>query len=307
MKRFTMTFTASIIIVLLSSKCNDDHSQQRVTTEKSIQWVTISGRNIFNIPTLVVTPKGVGPFPAIVVLHGCGGLLKDPVTKVLESHFQSWVDFGNENKVVMVFPDSFNPRGFSEFCSYAPPEDAICSPAYERPQDVADVLHWLATQNYVDTNRLGVLGFSHGGSTTISSLADTDFLTLKEREVSNNGVLYTVPGPVEMPKELRFKAGVAYYPGAGFYGYFNDQYLPYSPLLIHAASLDPLYTSGTTEKLVQAALNNGASVGTGNNIELRVYDEASHSFDGASSGANGEADKLAKQRTIDWFKKYLKF
>lgn len=307
MKLFTMTFAASTIIMLLSCNCDNDPSQQKVTMEESIQWVNVSGRNTFTIPTLVVTPEGVGPFPAIVVLHGCGGLVKDPVTKVLESHFQSWVNFGKENKVVMIFPDSFNPRGFGEFCSYAPPEDAICSPAYERPHDVAAILLWLATQNYIDTNRLGVLGFSHGGSTVISSLADTDFLTLKEREVTNNGISYTVPGPVEMPKEIRFKAGVAYYPGAGFYGYFNDQYLPNSPLLIHAASLDSLYTSGSTEKLVQAALTNGASAGTGNNIELHVYDEVSHSFDGALSGANAQADQLAKQRTIDWFKKYLKF
>jgi dienelactone hydrolase len=308
MKSLTTNCVICLLIILLS--CNQDdegQAENEIITEERAEWMSIDGRNSFDIPALVVIPEGKGPYPAIVVLHGCGGLLSNVTGKVLERHFESWVEFGKENKVVMIFPDSFNPRGFSEFCAYAPPEDAVCSPAYERPKDVADVLIWLAEQAYVDTDRLGLLGFSHGGSTTIASLADTDLTTFQEREVRNDGITYVVPGPVPLPVGLGFKAGVAYYPGAGFYGYFEDDYLPNSPLLIHAASLDPLYTSGSTEELVEVALENGAHISTGNNVVLHVYEGASHSFDGATSGVDGEADQLARQRTIEWFKYHLKF
>jgi dienelactone hydrolase len=301
-----LSFVLAIAFCLAAFSCKDDESHGVHTTEE-VKWININGKSDFDIPTVVVTPQGEGPYPAIVVLHGCGGLLSDANNQEMASHFQYWAEFGKENKVVMIFPNSFTPRGFSEFCGVAPPADAICSPAYERPKDVADILNWIADQNYIDVHRLGIMGFSHGGSTTIASLVNTGVIMLNERSVANEGITYEVPGPVEMPSGLTFKAGVAYYPGAGFYGYFKDEYLPYAPLLIQAASLDPLYTSGGPDALVESALANGASIATKNNVEMIVHEGASHSFDGATSGADGDANVLAKQKTIEWFKKYLKF
>lgn len=294
-------------LCFLSLSCSDHNSSDQISTREEATWTSIDGRADFAIPAFVAIPQGQGPYPAIVVLHGCGGLLSDGNSENLATHFYDWVEFGRRNKVVMIFPDSFTPRNITEFCGVAPPNDAICSPAYERPKDVADVLLWMSKQNYIDKSRLGLMGFSHGGSTAISSIVDTDFVTLDERSVSNNGVTYQVDGPVEMPAKITFKAAVAFYPGAGFYGYYKEDYLPRLPLLIHAASLDPLYTSGSTDELVQTAEQNGATESSKNNVKLYVYEGASHSFDGSNTGANGVASQLAKERTIEWFRKYLKF
>jgi len=314
-----MKNTLSIFFIFLLS-CNHNNNDPRLDDEldnivlsESDSLFTLGVDGALSIDMEVFYPEATGPVPVVVVLHGCGGLYNDAVSKQMESHFLQWIDWGKENKVIMVFPDSYNPRGFSEFCNVAPPEDAVCSPAYERPKDVYAIMQWLHQQNYVDTTRIGLLGFSHGGSTTLASIIDYDYLEKDTWAVSANGTSMEVPGPVDFGR-YKFAAAVSYYPGCGFYSYFGSttnpnsgRYLTTTPVLIHAASLDPLYTGGSYEVLIEKAEINGSSVATGNEMELIIHQDASHSFDGETNGADGTASSLAMQQTTDWFKTKMDF
>lgn len=120
---------------------------------------------------------GSGPYPAMVVLHTCGGV---------DEHIRDWARRLVSWGYVAIMPDSFRPRGVHNVCNQGrevPPElraaDAFAAAAY------------LRTLPNVRPDRIGVIGFSHGGWTVMTTvLADT---------VAQDG-------------GRPFAAGVAYYP-----------------------------------------------------------------------------------------------
>jgi len=54
-------------------------------------------------------PSGTGPFPAVVALHGCSGLLN--ASGQIVGRFADWGTRLSAAGVAVVFPDSFTPRG----------------------------------------------------------------------------------------------------------------------------------------------------------------------------------------------------
>jgi dienelactone hydrolase len=127
-------------------------------------------------------PQGPGPFPAIVHLHGCGGLAF-AVTANTADHF--WAKRLAAWGYAVLVVDSFTPRRIVNTCSgeYAP-----------RVADAYGALAWLARQPFVDPARVGVIGFSAGGIATLSIAELRDF-ELFEEEAAHH-----------------FKAAVAFYP-----------------------------------------------------------------------------------------------
>ena len=306
-------FSLGVLLVLVSCNKNKEETQPSNTPMEESVKLTFSDSvfylevgNETQVPFYTFYPNADGPAPLLVVLHGCGGLLKAENSDEFESHFNYWVDWGRENGFVVVLPDSFNPRGFSEFCGVAPPLDSVCSPAYTRPLDVLAGLDFFSQQKYIDQEKIVLLGFSHGGSTVLSSLFDVSIGTDKDWTVSANGHTYSVPSPVDFSTHS-IAAAVSYYPGAGFYGYFGSTqnpalgaYRPSAPLLIHAAELDPLYSNGNTEVFVERAILNGASEVSNTEVILVVHESANHSFDGKTNGEDAVASEAARKQTADW-------
>lgn len=124
----------------------------------------------------LIKPDGPGPFPAIILAHTCAGM---------NAHTDAWgvrlVKWG----YFVLAPDSFNPRGTRQVCT----SPNVVTPNM-RVADIAGALDFLAVRPDVIKGRIGLIGHSHGGSTTMRSLQKT--FDLKAR-----GLL----------------GGVAYYPG----------------------------------------------------------------------------------------------
>jgi dienelactone hydrolase len=96
------------------------------------------------------TPAGSGPFSAVVIMHGCGGV---------PGHHE-WVGRLNEWGYATYYIDSFTPRNLKRVCA----EQQF--KGYERVGDAYAALAHLRTRPDVRADRIGLIGFSHGASAT---------------------------------------------------------------------------------------------------------------------------------------------
>jgi dienelactone hydrolase len=119
-------------------------------------------------------PEGNGPFPAVVVMHGCEGM-RLSVKELWPKRLVSW------GYVVLVV-DSFTTRDITDTCQSSLPD---------RIFDAYGALNFLSKSSFVDAKRVALLGFSAGGTAT-----------LEATKIEGN----------EQLMDHKFKAAVAYYP-----------------------------------------------------------------------------------------------
>ena len=270
-----------------------------------------------SIPVIIHIPScGTGPFPAVVVMHGSGGLWSNDVPgTAMASQFIWWQESFDSECVVSVFIDSYSPRGAveNEGEYKVPPKTFEISAQFERPKDAYAILELLLKivnengDDLINKSKVGLLGFSHGGTATESTIFDPKLLPDGwEWSQSFDGVSYDVPSPVERPEGIGFAAAVVYYPGSyhnGYYGKLCEEtgsyYVNSCPLQMHLAELDPLTENSLC--FANSTLQNGGEV------DYYVYEGANHSFDNKTSGVDGVASNQARERTMAWFRDYLGF
>ncbi|MGB9118382.1 dienelactone hydrolase family protein [Bradyrhizobium sp.] len=149
-------------------------------------------------------PEGKGPFPAVVLMHGCGGW-QPAVLGALHEHAWYFLDRG----YVVLNLDSFGPRGNSggTVCE----SDAKLVNALDyRTNDAFDALHYLQTLQFVDPKSTFLMGQSNGGSVAINA--------------------------AKMAGPRGFRAVAAYYPWCGSLGASSVKLT--SPLIIFSGSRD---------------------------------------------------------------------
>jgi len=207
------------------------------------------------IPVELSKPEGSGPFPAVVIMHDCSGL--GPRSSGAPGR---WTKELVGRGYVVIMPDSFSTRGFPDgVCTDASRSRDDVSPA-RRIRDAYAALAHLRTLPYVDRAHVGLMGGSHGGSTTLTSMiapeSDTDLLA-KERRAG-------------------FAAAVALYPGcvASRRTWSNTGlYQPVAPLLILIGDKDDWTPAEPCRRLTEAAQQAGYPV------TIKIYPGAYHSFD----------------------------
>jgi dienelactone hydrolase len=119
-------------------------------------------------------PDTPGRHPALVVLHGCGGF--GPADVVAAEVLKSY-------GYVALALDSL---GRLNVCTHG--IDGDVAEAF----DAHTALGWLARQNFVDPDRVALLGFSMGGAAALASVE---------------------AGPIEKIHRRHFRAAIAYDPG----------------------------------------------------------------------------------------------
>ncbi|WP_169730024.1 dienelactone hydrolase family protein [Comamonas badia] len=105
-----------------------------------------------DIANTVFKPAGEGPFPAVVLMHTCGGLKGAPNAH-MKQHAQELLEAGH---VVLVI-DSYGPRGFDNCAARAPSGSGGIADAYA-------ALALLAAKPFVDGTRIYQVGYSWGHS-----------------------------------------------------------------------------------------------------------------------------------------------
>jgi len=216
-------------------------------------------------------PEGDGPFSAVVVLHGCAGI---------DYHFRSWAEQLKKWGYVALIVDSFGPRGVGRVCGHS-----FRVSAYERAADAYGAAIHLKQLPYVDSEKIGLMGFSHGGWTGIKAVQKNFPYTIN---------METIP----------FKAAVLFYPSCY---YENDQYIAI-PTLILIGSKDDWTPADRCVELSRVVSNPEI-------LELVVYDGAYHDFDRNKQGCRSylghvlkydvKATRDAKKRTRAFFDRHL--
>ena len=142
------------------------------------------------LPAVWLAPAASAPGrrPAVVMLHGCGGLgARDEPN----ARHRMWAEWLVERGFAVLFPLSFSARGFSQVCTV--PMGLRTIGPRDRVADVLAAQAWLAARPDIDPARIVLWGFSHGGSTVLATLT---------AGASAQG---------------RFRQAIAFYPGCGVY------------------------------------------------------------------------------------------
>jgi dienelactone hydrolase len=108
------------------------------------------------LPAILTMPGGKGPFPAIILLHGCSGHF---------STLQGWARRLSDWGYASLIPDSYGPRRVDTVC-LGPVEQRAVTPQ-DRAGDVVSAALWLRTRPEIDGAHIGVIGFSNGGWTAM--------------------------------------------------------------------------------------------------------------------------------------------
>ena len=194
---------------------------------------TLSGELLF--------PEGQGPFPAIVLAHGCAG------NRYVES---AWGPFLRQLGYATFNIDSFGGRGISEVCTQA----GLLTPL-QRVPDAYGALRLLAADPKIDPRRIALMGFSHGGMLTM--FASTAWA--KETYA---------PGG-----QTAFRAFFPFYPYCN--AVFPERDRVSAPVRIHIGEKDNWTPAKPCAELA-ASLK-----AAGQDVAINVYPGAVHSFDQA--------------------------
>jgi dienelactone hydrolase len=117
------------------------------------------------IPAALFKPDGPGPFPAIVIMHDCSGI--GPRSSGAP---ERWARELMGPGYVVLIPDSFTTRAHAGgVCTNPAPSRNEISP-FGRVGDAYAALAYLRTLPYVDGTWVGLMGGSHGGTTTLASM-----------------------------------------------------------------------------------------------------------------------------------------
>lgn len=176
-------------------------------------------------------PKGDGPFPAVVLLHGCAGLG--------DRDFR-WASWLNAEGYVTLVVDSFALRGISNVCG----KDSELGHS-ERVWDAFGALAYLRSLPFVDGDRVGMIGWSHGGAAALRASAK-----------------------LLQPRRGGFRAAVAFYPNCIVYPSTGT-----IPLLLLLGELDDWTPAAPCVDASKRARQEGGTVW------WVVYPGAYHSFD----------------------------
>ena len=280
-----------------------------------------------SIPIFISFPISASTsLPATVVMHGSGGNWQDQDTDndgvddtitewELSSQNEQWKNIFDTENIVSAFPGSYYRRGTVENAGdwKNPPLQFQISASFVRNYDAygtLDVLRKLVREDgtpIVVSDKVALLGFSHGGTAVQSTLFDASVVPDDwQWSQSYGGVTYTneMRSPAPLPVDGGFVAGVMYYPGSFHNSYYGNPcngtsiFQAYADFMIHLPSEDGL--TANSNCMVQTVSTNGGGVATVHN-----YQGADHSFDGKTTGVDGSSSTLARQRSVTYLKEKL--
>jgi dienelactone hydrolase len=223
--------------------------------QEAVEFTSLDGHT--RLTAHLSRPAGDAPRPALVLMHGCSGLLgKDGRILPL---YRSWMRALVVQGYAALAVDSASSRGFGQTCT-AGPERVTMS--RDRPKDAHAALQYLQAQPFVRAGRVGLMGWSQGGGIVLLSINDK-----------------SIGRPADLAQE--FRAAVAFYPGACSERLQSKPFTEVEPA--GWTTRVPLLTlfgeADTWTAFAPCAAFLAGAQSRGNPVELKSYPSAVHAFD----------------------------
>jgi carboxymethylenebutenolidase len=282
-----MPMKAILTLVFAASLAANAHARTEAPPQR-VTFPSLDGKT--SLTGYLFLPDGpqAKRAPAIVMMHGRAGAYSSLANGTydagtLSKRHKAWGALWAEQGYLALMVDGFGPRGYPAGFPRHSYDDrpAELNEVTIRPLDAYGALAYLRMRADVDGARIGLQGWSNGGSATLVAMA---------ADSAHNG----------------FAAAVAFYPACGLKDAFRDNgYKPYAPLRVYMGLADEEVSPRRCEQLVND------SRAAGGDIEISLYDGASHGFDDPSAKhqsveANAEATEDAIARTVGFFARRLR-
>jgi dienelactone hydrolase len=267
---------------------DDDPVPERVT------FMSADGRTTLVGYVYKPTSMPASRVPAVVMMHGRAGPYSERANGVYDAstlslRHKAWGREWSQAGYIAILVDGFGPRGypkgFPRFSYDSRPEEL--NEVTVRPLDAYGALAYLRSRPDVIADRIGLQGWSNGGSAAISTIS------------------VDAPGIASPTPATGFRAALVFYPACGLKGHFEDKpFRPYAPTLVFHGTADEEVSYKRCAALVEKSRANGG------NVEIKLYRGATHSFDSPSRkrqrvDANSDATEDAVERSLRFFARYL--
>jgi len=209
-----------------------------------------AGREATMLDGYLFRPEDGETHPALVFLHGCGGLRNSHGQ--IESREAEWAASFTRLGYVVLLVDSFSPRRHGEMCSQRGFDRTVY---VARPKDAYGALRYLQTLPFVRPDRVGLVGWSQGGGAVLLSIR-----------------LHSLGRPSELPAG-DFRAAVAFYPASCTDRAHRLPWTSSIPLLVLVGDHDNWTPAAPCKAFVDGAVERGSK------IEMQIYPDAYHDFD----------------------------
>ena len=190
-------------------------------------------------------PAATAPAPAIAMFHGCGGAYDKGGE--LSRRMREYAELFNGLGMHVLVVDSLTPRYEKELCTQRNGKRRVTQA--NRRLDALGAIAYLADRGDVDAKRIGMIGWSNGGSTVLSAT-----------NLHHHDVAAAVVKPA---------FAIAFYPGCE--ADLRRGYEPSTPLLLLVGQADDWTPSAPCVALAKSVPEMAP--------EITVYPGAWHGFD----------------------------
>ena len=281
-----MPMKAILTLVFAAVLAANAHARTDALLQR-VSFPSLDGKTTLTGYLFVPNTPQAKRVPAIVMMHGRAGAYSSLANglydaSTLSKRHKAWGTLWAEQGYVALMVDGFGPRGYpAGFPRYSyDTRPAELNEVTIRPLDAYGALAYLRARTDVDSAHIGLQGWSNGGSATLAAMAATN---------AHKG----------------FMAAIAFYPACALKDAFRDiGYKPYAPLRVYMGLADEEVSPSRCAKLVDD------SRAAGGDVEISLYNGASHGFDDPSAKrqgveANAEATDDAVARAVAFFAQKL--
>ena len=223
------------------------------------------------------------PAPAIAMFHGCGGAYDR--NGALARRMREYAELFNGLGLHVLVVDSLTPRYEKELCTQRIGKRRVVQ--VNRRLDALGAIDYLAERPDVDAKRIGLIGWSNGGSTVLAAT------NLRHRDVA---AATTKPA-----------FAIAFYPGCE--ADLRRGYSPSAPLLMLVGQADDWTPSApcvalaktAAEPLPEIVVYPGAWHGFDSDAPLRLRKDVPNGVNpgqGVHVGGNPEAWRASRDRVV---------
>jgi len=230
-------------------------------------------------------PDGNGPFPAVIALHGCGGLSGQ--NGAVLPRYRDWSDRLLKAGYAVLWPDSFGSRDAGPQCRET---DRKVLARRERVADITAAHKWLLAQAWVARGRISLIGWAHGASAVLWAVRP---------QLAGKGV-----------GEPDYRSAIAFYPECRISA--RTGWSARVPTLLLIGASDDVASPVQCRQMVDGARGRSALT------RIVVYPSAAHDFDRADVplrsldgndraaperghiGSDAQARSDAQKRVAEW-------